>query len=120
MALTGVGHAVEPAQPDDFTVQVIRLDRAQAPLEALPRRTAATLDAIDRSRLHFLLEARGIFFIIGNMLDSGCCETLERLAPRPLRQPAAARRDAAKRLDGIAEVRQQLAILPSHDVGLRL
>ena len=106
-------------QPHDFSVEIVRLDRAQPALEALPRRPAPTLDAADRSRMHLALETRGILLVVTDEGNARGLQARHSLAPRALRDAAASRGGAAQRVDGVAEIRQQLPILPPHDAGLR-
>jgi hypothetical protein len=70
--------------------------------------------------MHLALQTRGILLAVCDEGDARGLQAGDPFAPRALRDAAASRGRTAQRVNGVAQIRQQLAILPSHDVGLCL
>src|SRR4051794_577209 len=63
------GDGVLPAEQRDLAVEVVGLDAAQAPGEALPRRPAGALAAVDRCVLDLLSPSIGPL-VVGDPVDA--------------------------------------------------
>ena len=113
------GDAVQPAEQRDLPVEVVGLDRTGAAGEALPRRSAAAAPSADVAELE-QVAAPAAVLVTTHELDPGRLVARERLAERQAGDLAASSHGTARGLDGIAEVHQQLLVLPSHDVRARL
>ena len=105
--------AVRASQQHDLPVEVVGPDRSRPPGEALPRGAARTLLAADRPRGGHPSAARSSSRSTKSMPAA-------RSRPRPPGAPDHRARRGAPRdrqgLDGVAEVREQLAPLPASNV----
>src|SRR3954453_9416190 len=108
---------VLPAEQRDLTVEVVRLDAAEASSQALPRRSATARASLDRCVLHLLAAPRDPF-VVARPVDAGGRQARLRLDPENAVEVTddfhvvAVEIMATKRLDGVAEVAQQLGVLP--------
>ena len=111
--------AVQPAEQGDLAVEVVGLDaRTRGPGSARSTRRRAVSPATGRSRRWS--PRRSSSSALGDRVDPGRRED----APPPRRSSRSSAAiavvgvelAAAQRLDGVAEVVEELAVLPAHDV----
>ena len=115
------GHAVEAPEQHDLAVEVVGLDGARAPGKALPRRRAR---AGPRRRRRPSGRGRRV----GRASSSrdtasipAAASARHALFPRRARCSSPPRGSGPQqRVDRVAQVVEQLAVLPAHDVGARL
>ncbi len=110
-------HAVQPAEQRDLPVQVVGLDAGPA-RQALPGRTTPSRRAGDRLEAQ-VAAAASVVLGLAHRVDPGGREDGLRLGGQQVQRGqrvVGVEAGAAERLDGVAEVVEQLAVLPAHDV----
>ena len=116
----GRGDVVEAAEEDDLAVEEVGLDGAVSTGQALPRRAAAAdAAALGRGGARHRLAALGFLFV-GRPLDAGGAVAGDRFFSEAAVQRARVIVGSAGGLDGVAEVAEELRVLPAHGVGQRL
>ena len=114
-------HAVQAPEQHDLSVEVVGLDRARPPGEALPTGGATALVAADRLDVQQLPARADVVDDIVVVLDLGRDQRRPALVAQPLGQLGAGRLGVAEqRADGVTEVAQQLRVLAPHHVAARL
>ena len=101
----------------DLAVEVVGLDVAGAPLQRLP---GGAPDVVGHARhgVHGEAGRAGRRLLrVGGDVDLGGVQDRARLGVELLGEPAGAARRSDQRLQGVAEVAEELAVLPRHHVG---
>ena len=112
----GRRNSVQPSELHDLSVEVVRLDVARPPLDALPGRAAGAHTARDR-RQAYAARAAGAGLFRARAVDPRRLVARQGFIPHPPHDlPRAA---VACRLQGVAEVCQELCVLLAHDDGVR-
>src|SRR4051794_7930336 len=112
---------MEPPQESDLPVQVVRLNGARPARETLPGRPTEPGAALDGGVLD-LLPAPLLPLLVGGPVDPRRAVAADRLRAKPgveLSGPVEiclVEVMTTEGLDGVAEVAQQLRVLPAHDV----
>ena len=113
------GHAVEPAQQHDLAGEVVGLDAAQPPGQALPRRPAVPHHTLDRTAVEQVAAALLVLLdcdhVYARRREDGIT-----LGSQPPHQRRELRRLAAQCDHRVGQVHHELAVLPAHDVGAGL
>src|SRR5438477_803031 len=108
-------HAVQTAEQDDLAVEVPGLDGSGAASQALPRRAPAPAPSLDRPHAEDVAATLAVL-LLGGEVDAGIHQYGFAFGAHVLVEVAVTSDLAARRVDGVAQVHQKLAVLPSHDV----
>jgi hypothetical protein len=111
--------AVEPAEQYDLAIEVVGLDVARPPSQALPRGGSRAPFFTDRPNVQKFADASR-HFPGGGVVHAGCSETVFALSNQKCLKSALSRGRPAYSLYNIRKIGEELRALPTHDVRLRI